>query len=98
MDFLERFGITLDYANGRAMLSMTGCRYPLCLHQEPLELSEEKKPESSQPENLGQLIEVSYRKWKSLARCKAAEASIIWVRETQAGADNYTAATDTEKL
>ena len=76
---------------------MTGCRYPLCLRQEPIELSEEKKPERSQPENLGQLIEVSYHEWKSLARCKGAEASIVWVRETQAGADNFTATTDTEK-
>ena len=96
-DFLECFGITLDYANGRATLTMTGCRYPLCLRQEPIELSEEKKQERSQPENLGQLIEVSYHEWKSLARCKGAEASIVWVRETQAGADNFAATTDTEK-
>ena len=76
---------------------MIGCRYPLCLHQEPIELSEEKKPERSQPENLRQLIEVSYHEWKSLARCKGAEASIVWVRETQAGADNFAATIDTEK-
>ena len=31
MDFLERFGVTLDYANGKAEVSMTGCRYPLSL-------------------------------------------------------------------
>ena len=79
------------------MLSMTGCRYPLCLCQEPLELSKEENPESIQPENLGQLIEVSYHKWKSLARCRGAEAGIVWVRETKAGADNFAAALDTKK-
>ena len=31
VDFLERFGVTLDYANGKAEVSMTGCRYPLSL-------------------------------------------------------------------
>ena len=31
MDFLERFEVTLDYANGKAEVSMTGCRYPLSL-------------------------------------------------------------------
>ena len=31
MDFLECFGVTLDYANGKAEVSMTGCRYPLSL-------------------------------------------------------------------
>ena len=98
MDFLEHFGVTLDYANGKATLSMAGCRYPLCLHQEPLEHSKEQKPESGQPENPRQLLEVSYHEWKSLARHKGAEASVVWVRETQVGADNFAAATDTEKL
>ena len=32
-----------------------------------------------------------------MARCKGAEASIVWVRETQAGADNFAATTDTKK-
>ena len=31
VDFLERFGVTLDYANGKAEVSMIGCRYPLSL-------------------------------------------------------------------
>ena len=31
VDFLERFGVMLDYANGKAEVSMTGCRYPLSL-------------------------------------------------------------------
>ena len=31
VDFLECFGVTLDYANGKAEVSMTGCRYPLSL-------------------------------------------------------------------
>ena len=30
---------------------------------------------------------MSYHKWKSLARRKDAEASIVWVRDTQAGAE-----------
>ena len=82
MDFLECFGVMLDYANGKAKVSMTGCRYPQCLYKEPLEFSEEKAPDASQPEKLGQLLEVSYHEWKSLARCKDAEASIVWVRDT----------------
>ena len=49
VDFLERFGVTLDYANGKAEVSMTGCRYPLSLRQEPLEASKKKTPEASQP-------------------------------------------------
>ena len=96
-DFLERYGVSLDYANGEATISMTGCKYPLRLRQEPLELSEEKTPENSQPEKLGQLLEVSYHEWKSLARRRGAEASIAWVRETQAGADNFAADVDDEK-
>ena len=31
VDFLEHFRVTLDYANGKAEVSMTGCRYPLSL-------------------------------------------------------------------
>ena len=31
VDFLERFGVMLDYANNKAELSMTECRYPLSL-------------------------------------------------------------------
>ena len=77
----------LDYANGSATISMTGCRCSLCLRLEPLEFREDKTPEASQPEKLGQLLEVSYHKWKSLARCKGAEASVVWVRDTQVGAE-----------
>ena len=40
---------------------------------------------------------MSYHEWKSLARCKGAEGGIVWVRETQAGADNFAATTNTEK-
>ena len=32
-----------------------------------------------------------------MARHRGAEASIVWVRETQAGADNFAAAIDTKK-
>ena len=32
-----------------------------------------------------------------MAKCRGAEASIVWVRETQAGADNFAAAIDTKK-
>ena len=32
VDFLERFGVTLDYTNGKAEVNMTRCRYPLSLH------------------------------------------------------------------
>lgn len=98
MDFLERFGVTLDYANGKAAVSMTGCRYPLSLRQEPLEASEKKTPETNQQEKLGQLSEVSYHEWKSLARRKGAEASIVWVRDTQAGAEGNRKDKDDEKL
>ena len=31
VDFLKHFGVTLDYANGKAEVSMAGCRYPLSL-------------------------------------------------------------------
>ena len=39
---------------------------------------------------------MSYHEWKSLARCKDAEASIVWVRDTQAGAEGKDS--DCEKL
>ena len=32
---------------------------------------------------------MSYHTWNSLARCKGAEASIIWIREVKAGADSH---------
>ena len=31
VDFLEHFGVMLDYANGKAAVSMIGCKYPLSL-------------------------------------------------------------------
>ena len=55
-------------------------------------------PEASQPEKLGQLLEVSYHEWKSLAKRKDAEASIIWVRGTQAGAEGNREDSDYEEL
>ena len=55
-------------------------------------------PEASQPEKLGQLLEVSYHEWKSLARRKDAEASIVWVRDTQAGAEGNREDSDYEKM
>ena len=58
----------------------------------------EKIPEASQPEKLGQLLEVSYHEWKSLARRKDAEASIVWVRDTQAGVEGNRDDSDYEKL
>ena len=41
---------------------------------------------------------MSYDKWKSLARCKDAEASIGWVRDTQAGVEGNRKDMDDEKL
>jgi hypothetical protein len=41
---------------------------------------------------------VSYHEWKSLARRKDAEASIVWVRDTQAGAEGNHEDSDYEKL
>ena len=38
-----------------------------------------------------------YNTWKSLAKHKGAEASIIWVREGQAGADSCDEDADHEK-
>ena len=55
-------------------------------------------PEASQPEKLGQLLEVSYHEWKSLARRKDAEASIVWVRDTQAGAEGNHKDSDYENM
>ena len=55
-------------------------------------------PEASQPEKLGQLLKVSYHEWKSLARRKDAEASIVWVRDTQAGAEGNREDSEYEKL
>ena len=90
--------MTLDYANGKAEVSMTGCRYPLSLRQEPLEASEKRTLETNQQEKLGQLLEVSYHEWKSLARRKDAEASIVWVRDTQAGAEGNREDMEDKKL
>jgi hypothetical protein len=41
---------------------------------------------------------VSYHEWKSLARRKDAEASIVWVRDTQAGAEGNREDSDYEKM
>ena len=41
---------------------------------------------------------MSYHEWKSLARRKDAEASIVWVRDTQAGAEGNREDSDYEKL
>ena len=41
---------------------------------------------------------MSYHEWKSLARHKDAEASIVWVRDTQAGAEGNRKDSDYEKL
>ena len=41
---------------------------------------------------------MSYRKWKSLARCKGAEASVVWVRDTQVGAEGKCQDSDYEML
>ena len=57
-----------------------------------------KTPEASQPEKLGQLLEVSYHEWKSLAKHKGAEASVVWVRDTQAGAEGNREDGDYHKL
>ena len=55
-------------------------------------------PEVSQPEKLGKLLEVSYHEWKSLARRKDAEASIVWVRDAQAGAEGNREDSDYKKM
>ena len=41
---------------------------------------------------------MSYHKWKSLARCKDAEASIVWVRDTQVGAEGNREDIEYDKL
>ena len=41
---------------------------------------------------------MSYHEWKSLARCKGAEASFVCVRDTQAGAEGNRENMDDEKL
>ena len=58
----------------------------------------EDKPEASQQEKLGQLLEVSYHERKSLARCMGAEASVVWVRDTQAGVEGNHKVRDDKKL
>ena len=55
-------------------------------------------PEATQPEKLGQLLEVSYHKWKNLARSKGAEASVIWVRDTQVGAEGNCKESEYKKM
>ena len=41
---------------------------------------------------------MSYHEWKSLARRKDAEASIVWVRDTQAGAEGNRKDSKYEKM
>ena len=41
---------------------------------------------------------MSYHEWKSLARRKDAEASIVWVRDTQAGAAGNREDSEYEKM
>ena len=41
---------------------------------------------------------MSYHEWKSLARRKGTEASIVWVRNTQTGAEGNRKESDYEKL
>ena len=41
---------------------------------------------------------MSYHNWKNLARCKGAEASVVWVRDTQAGAVGNRKDSDYKKL
>ena len=55
-------------------------------------------PETSQQEKLGQSLEVSYHKWKTLARCKGTEVSVLWVRDTQVGAEGNHKDMDYKKL
>ena len=40
---------------------------------------------------------MSYNKWKSLAKRKGTEASIVWVREAQTGVDSCDKGMDNEK-
>ena len=55
-------------------------------------------PETSQQEKLGQVLEVSYHKWKSWVRPKGTETSAVWVRDTQSGAEGNRKDIDDEKL
>ena len=48
----------------------------------------EENARSQPTEKLQQSSEVSYNEWKSLAKRKGAEASIVWEREAQVGADS----------
>ena len=41
---------------------------------------------------------MSYHKWKSLARCKGAEASVVCLRDTQAGAEGNRKDSDYKEL
>ena len=41
---------------------------------------------------------MSYHEWKTLARCKGAEASVVWVRDSQAGAEGNRKDSDYEQL
>ena len=41
---------------------------------------------------------MSYHEWKSLARRKDAEASIVWVRDTQSGAEGNREDSEYEKM
>ena len=41
---------------------------------------------------------MSYHEWKSLARCKDAEASIVWARDTQVGAEGNCKDSEYEKM
>ena len=41
---------------------------------------------------------MSYHEWKSLARRKDAEASIVWVRDTQAGVEGNRKDSEYEKM
>ena len=46
----------------------------------------------------GQFLEVSYHEWKSLARRKGTEASVVWVRDTRVGAEDNRKDSDNKKL
>ena len=59
---------------------------------------EENTRSTANQEKLGQLLKVSYHEWKSLARRKDAGASIVWVRDTQAGAEGNRKDSDCEKM
>ena len=54
----------------------------------------------SQPTRKARTIirSVLTRVWISLARCKSTEAGVVWVRDTQAGAEGNREDSDYEKL